>query len=461
MDNTISLIPLILALFVAVGLCLTGEVLRMFLPGLRRILLPGAVLGGALALSLGPQAGALFGAVGIEGETYRILGEFPPVFINVVFAALMLGCPIDRLGVIWKRARAQIIMGHIYAWGQYVVGLFLVLVLLAPVFNVDPLAGPAIAIGFQGGHGTAAGLDNTFSNLGFAEGKTIAYALATFGIVFGTVLGPLLANFHRNRGRKPDENDADEPSDHGIGGGENEAEREPDSAHAEFSPLTGSLTIHLGIIGLVILLAWGILEGVARLERNLRGENTEVLFTEYVPLFSVVLIVGFGVQILLQRLKLDHLINRSTVETISAFALDMVIFGALATLNLKVMGDAWVAILVLCAGGFAWNLAVYFSLGPRIYPQPWYAFGLGDLGGGTATTASGLLLIRVADPKNRTQGRLAYTEKQPFYEPFMGGGLVTAFALPVVAALGPGSSLAITATVLALWLGLAIWLIRR
>lgn len=48
------------------------------------------------------------------------------------------------------------------------------------------MTGPSIAIGFQGGHGTAAGLDNTFSNLGFAECKTIAYALATFGIVIGT-----------------------------------------------------------------------------------------------------------------------------------------------------------------------------------------------------------------------------------------------------------------------------------
>lgn len=461
MDDAISLIPLILALLAAVGLCLVAELLRMFLPGLRRIMLPGAVLGGALALGLGPQAAALFGSMGIEAEAYAVLGGFPPVFINVVFAALMLGRPIDRLGVIWKRARPQIVMGHIYAWGQYVVGLFLVLVLLSPVFNVNPLAGPSIAIGFQGGHGTAAGLDNTFSNLGFAEGKTIAYALATFGIVIGTVLGPLLGNFHRKRARNLDGRNTGETADREIRGGENGDEAETESSHVGFSPLTGSLTVHLGIIGLIILIAWGLLEGVARLESTLRGGDSDALFTGYVPLFSVVLIMGFGVQILLQGLKLDRLINRSTVEAISAFALDMVVFGALATLNLKVMGDAWVAILVLCAGGFAWNLAVYFTLGPRIYPRPWFAFGLGDLGGGTATTASGLLLIRVADPKNRTMGRLAYTEKQPFYEPFMGGGLVTAFALPVVAALGPGSSLAITAAVLSMWLGFAIWLIRR
>jgi ESS family glutamate:Na+ symporter len=456
----LSLITIILALFFAVGLCLSGEVLRMSLPGLRRFLVPGSVLGGALALGLGPQLASLTAKIGIGEETYNALSDFPTLFINVVFAALMLGRPIDSFGVIWNRARPQIIMGHIYAWGQYVVGLSLTLFLLRPIFDLNVLAGPAIAIGFQGGHGTAAGLDATFESLGFAEGKTIAYALATFGILAGTVFGPFLANYHRTHQPQEEEEEDKVPSGNEVGAGDAESKKN-DQPSVKFSPLTGSLTVHLALIGLIILIAYGLLQGASRIEGSLRGGDSDQLFTDYIPLFSVVLIVGFSGQLFLQRLRLDRLINRPTVDSISAFALDMVIFGALATLNLKIVGEAWGAILTLCLGGLAWNLAVYFSLGPRIYPRPWYAFGLGDLGGGTATTASGLLLIRVADPGNRTTGRLAYTEKQPFYEPFMGGGLVTAFALPIVANLGAGISLGITAAVLALWIGFAVRLIRR
>lgn len=102
--------------------------------------------------------------------------------------------------------------------------------------------------------------------------------------------------------------------------------------------------------------------------------------------------------------------------------------------------------------GSGWNLAVFFILGPRVYPEPWYTYGLGDLGGGTATTASGLLLIRIADPENRTNALLAYSNKQPFYEPFMGGGLVTALALPTLSFIGLWGSLGITGGILVLWI---------
>lgn len=59
-------------------------------------------------------------------------------------------------------------MGYIYAWGQYIVGLGLVLLVLHPFLDTDTLAGPAIAIVFPGGHGTAAGLDSTFETPGLA-----------------------------------------------------------------------------------------------------------------------------------------------------------------------------------------------------------------------------------------------------------------------------------------------------
>ena len=115
----------------------------------------------------------------------------------------------------------------------------------------------------------------------------------------------------------------------------------------------------------------------------------------------------------------------------------------------------------LCLGGLLWNLAVFFGLGPHVYPRPWYPYGLGDLGGGTATTASGLLLIRISDPLERTQANQAYSEKQPFYEPFMGGGLVTAFSLPIIAAWGVWTALAITGAILVCWLGVAVWIAKR
>jgi glutamate:Na+ symporter, ESS family len=85
--------------------------------------------------------------------------------------------------------------------GQYVVGLLLGIFVLAPFFGLPAMAGALIEIGFEGGHGTAAGLGDTFEELGFAEGTDLALGLATIGVVSGVVVGIALINWAVRTGR--------------------------------------------------------------------------------------------------------------------------------------------------------------------------------------------------------------------------------------------------------------------
>ncbi|MDF7798541.1 hypothetical protein P4C99_03655 [Pontiellaceae bacterium B1224] len=156
--------------------------------------------------------------------------------------------------------------------------------------------------------------------------------------------------------------------------------------------------MHLALIAVVIAFAWLLLQSFQWLEHAIRGDEQTNYFTQYIPLFSVVLISGFAAQLILQSIMVDRFFDHQLFNTISSFGLDMVIVGALATLSLSVVKEYWVAIVVLTFGGLLWNLSVFFLFGPRLFPKPWHPCALGDLGGGTATTASGLLLIRVADP---------------------------------------------------------------
>lgn len=445
------------ALIFAIILVFVGNLLGKTLPVLDRFALPGAVIGGVIALLLGPQIlnpelnllpkgfdlSALFGQ----------LAGFPGLFINLVFACLMLGRRFGTASEIWSRAKPQVVMGHVFAWGQYVVGLALVLFLLAPMFDTNELAGTVIAIGFQGGHGTAAGLGQSFADLGFENGEAFAMAVATVGIISGVILGPLLANFLARKYALPDDEEDNHDSD--------EQHRQSDIPQVlKPNPLTGRLTMHLGLVVIVVCLGWLLLQGLSWAEHTLRSGEVKHYLTDYIPLFSLVLICGMAVQGVLQMLNWDVLFDRDLFEKISSFSLDMVIFSALATLSLDVISSNWQALAALCLAGIGWNLAVLFLIGPRVYRSPWHAYGMGDVGGGTATTASGILLIKVVDPKNKTDALNAYADKQPFYEPIMGGGLVTAMALPTVALWGPWVALALTGSILAGWLWFA-WRIHK
>jgi glutamate:Na+ symporter, ESS family len=150
-----------------------------------RLFLPSAILAGTLGLLLGPQvlgrmhdawfepdtwlAGGLF-----PENTLAIWSQLPGLLISIVFAGLFLGKVIPGPRAIWRRAGPMVAHGQTLAWGQYVIGLLLVLVLLTPVFGVSPMAGALIEIGFEGGHGTAAGLAGTFRDLGFESGADLA-----------------------------------------------------------------------------------------------------------------------------------------------------------------------------------------------------------------------------------------------------------------------------------------------
>lgn len=447
-------VTIIIALAIGLLLILAGELAGTRLPLLNKVFMPGAVLGGLLALLLGPQ---VFGpekvsAFDLDG-VYTIYSSWPGYFINVVFACLLLGKPLYGFKKLWHTSKRQIVMGHIFAWGQYVMGFSLILLVLGPVFDLPEIIGSAIAIGFQGGHGTAAGLSQTFQDMGFADGVTITYALATFGIVAGAIGGPLLATVLKRKYNPELKKKADsaghEPSRKEV------AEKKEDHKGG-FSPLTGRLTLHFALLAIVIAIGYLISYSMVSLESSMRGIPRGETVATYVPLFSIVLLVGMATQFVLQFTKWERYFDRSVFDLISAFALDLVIFGALSTLQLSTMGEYWLPILLLCIVGLGWNLAVLLLLGPRVYEKPWYAYGLGDFGGGTATTASGVLLIRIVDPKEHTGAMRSYSGKQPFYEPFMGGGLVTALALPIAAALGAGVTLMICSAILAFWLVVAL-----
>jgi glutamate:Na+ symporter, ESS family len=178
----------------------------------QRLFLPASILGGFIALVLSAQVlGAIVTAtVGEEAwlaaglfgeETMAVWEELPELLITVVFATLFLGQPIPHPRTIWQRGGPQISLGVTLGAGQYVVGILLTVLLLTPLFGISPMAGALIEIGFEGGHGTAAGMRESMENLGFPEGADLALGMATIGVVSGVVIGMILINWGVRRDR--------------------------------------------------------------------------------------------------------------------------------------------------------------------------------------------------------------------------------------------------------------------
>lgn len=410
---------------------------------LQKLFIPSSLVAGIGGLILGPQ---ILGTIPPEITDYW--AQFPKYLINIVFAGLFLGRFIPGRKEIWKQAGPMIAFGNTMAWGQYVLGIVLVLAFLIPVFGTNPLAASLIEISFAGGHGTAAGLAPTFEQLGWSEGTDIALGLATLSIITAVVSGILFVNiYHRKHNKNVGEEHWKQQRQHMIRSGYNLIR-----FTEKVSTNPKAIAINLLAFTVAIGIGWLLLQSLIIAENWVLGGFTDMRFFAYVPLFPLAMIGGLIVQLTLKKLRKQHLIQRRTAEIISAMALDLLIASAIATVSLTVIGSNLPVFLTLGLAGIIFITLSFLFLAPRIFATHWFERGITDYGQAMGMTATGLLLNRLADPANKIKVKEAFAYKQLIFEPFMGGGLVTAMAVIFMHELGLTPVLIISCLVMLFWL---------
>ncbi len=465
------------AIVFALVLLLAGAWLRSRSRLLPKYFVPASLAAGALGLLAGPEvAGAavawfepdspLAGGL-IPTWIISLWAGLPGLMINVVFAGLFLGTMIPGPRQIWRLAGPQIAFGQTMAWGQYVVGLALALAVLTPMFNLPYASGALIEIGFEGGHGTAAGLTEVFSTFGFEDGLDLALGLATVGVLGAVVIGMFLVNWGARRGfvqpalKPPTETDDLLSAASGIDAISEEQGHAP--AQGRLMPgreVIEPLTFVAAFIGAAILLGWLFLQALVQLE-NILWADTGVLIIRYVPLFPFAMLGGIAIQIVLDRTGRGELIDRRLVLALQGLALDLLIVTAIATLSLVAIGRHLVPFLLLAVAGTVWCVFCFFVLARRYMGKWWFERAIADFGQSMGMTASGLLLLRVSDPTGRSPALSSFGYKQLFFEPVVGGGLFTASAIPLIVGFGPWPILTLSAAIMLFWVALGLFYFGR
>ncbi|WP_313821267.1 sodium/glutamate symporter [Citricoccus sp.] len=434
-----------LAILLLGVLALVGMLVRSTWKVSQKLFLPVSIIAGFIGLLLGPQIlGRLAGWAGLpaleEGGLFGagvldIWGELPGLLISVVFATLFLGTRIPSPRRAVRLLGPQLSLGVTFASGQYVIGILLVVLLLGPVFGVSPMFGALIEIGFEGGHGTAAGMAPVMAELGFAEGGDLALAMATVGIVSGVIIGVIAVNWAARSGRSAVLDSAAEMSASERRGIHPKGERPSGSTLTTRGSAIESMTFHIGIVAGAILIGQVLLSGLQALEGALWADVVEIF--AYVPLFPLAMLGGVIIQVFVDRFDKAEMIDRGMMERIQGMSLDVLIIAALATLSLDAIASNLEPFMILAAAGVAWNVLVFFVFAPRYLRSFWFERGVSDFGQSMGVTATGLMLLRMADPEAKSSAYEAFGYKQLVFEPFFGGGIITAASIPLLVQFGP------------------------
>jgi len=427
-------------------LLVLGKFARVKIKLLQKLYLPSSVIGGIIGLIIIQLAGSKAVSDFIQGWV-----ELPGFLINIVFAALFLGVTIPSISVIWKRAGPQLAYGQIVVWGQYLVGMVLVLLILKRVFGIPDLFGVIIPVGFEGGHGTAAGLRETFEYLSWREGTDYCLSSATLGIISAIVIGVILINWAARKGYLEVLQKKDVVSLKNNTGLYAVEERPSAGNQTTSADSIDSLAFHLSIIGIAVLIGFCLKLGLVKFESLFSSQGDSKIFIGF-PLFPLCMIGGLVIQLFFMKTSKINPVDHTLMQRIGGTALDFLVVAAISTIHLQVIFNNIIPFMLIILSGIVWNVFCLIWLARRLLPNCWFERAIAEMGQSMGVTATGLLLLRIVDPEHETVAISAFGYKQLLHEPFMGGGIWTSTAILLVAGYGGWIVLAISAAAIVIWL---------
>jgi ESS family glutamate:Na+ symporter len=396
--------------------------------------------------------GRLIGGTGLFPErVFAVWRQLPGYLVTLMSASLLLGEHLPPLRTIWSISGAHVIMISVMSMGQFAVGGLLVWLLLAPLFGINHKAGALLEMSFNGGHGTLAGLTPVFQHYGVGELLNVGLGLATIGILSGIVVGTTLVNYAirspsitvvRQNPTSPDE---DFDIDHHLPG--------PDDQPMDEWKGMPQVTAAAVFLGVTIALAIALL-ALFRTVFNLAGSG----FFDRFPLFPFTFPAAVIVQLCARRYKFEWAVNRRAVEGLGGMAIDGVIICAVGTLSLGAIGANVGPMIILAVAAIGWSIFVTLVIGRRLFRQHWFEHSIPEFGESQGMLACGFVMLDMVDPSRQTDVVRGYSYRQIITRPILGGGFMTALAVPLIDRFGlPGFAIAAAAIAGAL----AAWGMRR
>lgn len=378
-------------------------------------MLPVSLVAGFVGLAVGRHALHL-----VPADVEAVWTSLPGLLINIVFACLFLGAPVPSLGSVVRTAGPLIRFSLVNAIGQFVLALLLVWLLLTPVFGVHPLFACMIEVGFSGGHGSASAMGPVYAKLGFPAGAALGQMSATIGILTGVIGGVILIQWAARRGYAR-AIDTAEASLQRVSGLITPDARRPIAFGTVSSSVIEPMTLHLAVAMLAVMLGWSVQAGLSRLHPAF----------DSLPIFPLAMLGGLLLQHAAERTGAAQWLDRGTFQRLTGASLDLLVAAAVATMRLDMFVQNLVPFIILMGVAIAWCVGTVMWLAPRMLPHDWFEQAIVTYGTQTGVAAVGLMLLRIADPNQRTTAAQAFASRSMVLSPLLGGGIVTA-AMPLL-----------------------------
>lgn len=382
---------------------LVGTFLRAKIKLFQNLFLPASVIGGFIGLLLGPIVLNKYAVFPIPADWITIASLLPGLLIVPVVASV-------PLGIKFKNAKNEnpsnadggtktvFIMFFILA----IVGGIqnLVSIMTAGTFkhflnyeSIYPTFGTEVSAGFAGGHGTAGVVGSLLQSLNqpywnIAQG--VATTTATVGIICGILIGIILINIAARKGYTQFiKTGADLPEDMKTGIQKNIDSQESTGKETTNSSSIDSLSFHLALILMVSGLAF-----VATY--TFKKFNIPVL--NLIPEWAYAILLMYAVWGLMQKLKLDWIVDVNTKTKIASTLTEYAVVAAIISLPIQAVFTFILPLSIMIVCALIVTVASAYYLSKKFFTDFWFERSMVVLGTNTGVFLTGLLLLKMVDP---------------------------------------------------------------
>lgn len=379
-------------------LLLLGLLLRSKIRFLQRFFIPVSVIAGITGLLLGPNVLGQFCPYYIHWSKH--VSEYANPLLAILFITQFLDLHFNKKMI--KKCLSVFSISTVVIASQILIAMtFVKLFHIYDGISLLPFSG------FFGAHGLPGTVAGVFQKVGYwdyNEAFSVGNSFATFGMLWGIFIGIILINIGVRRlwlvGGK-----AGNLSEEEMTGILHERNRGTFMKSLTASVATDSLAIHVAIVGITLLLGYGLLDVMHKVE----------LFSTFaitIPAMFVALLFG----IILRKTPLASFVDGESLEHIGSTALEFLIAISVATTDLVVVVQYIVPILVISVIALSITTFFVLFLSKKWIKDNWFENAMVMLGSWSGSTATGMMLLHVVDPDLRSDAARNLIAATPFWQ---------------------------------------------
>ena len=368
-------------------LLLMATVMRRYVTFFQRFLIPNSLIAGFLGLFLGAQ---VLDWIPLDADrmgawVYHLLAL---TFICVGLYRTSSEHSQGAINLGFMQVAVMLIQG--------IVGLSIALLtIITFVPDLNPATGILLPLGYAMGPGIAYSVGQSWVSFGFEGGGSVGLTMAAVGFLVAYFFGMILVN--RAIGEDGTRAEIPEYVRTGMRGSGDTIE----GARLTFSgAAVEPLSVHLALVGGIYLLTWLVTLGLAELmERGGLQKELPILWSFH---FIVANLLAILIRKVFLKGERGAWIDDGMVHRVTGTFADYLIAASIMGISLAFAWRMVLPMLLICALG-AWLTFLFVRWACwKLFDRHRFERFIGMFAQMTGTIASGLALLRVTDPEDRS-----------------------------------------------------------